>query len=76
MIKTNLTQPITIDGSMIIIPAEEYQLLRREAGYSPTPMLDKRIKNARKRYREGNTLNWNKVKNDLKHCIDSEQIYR
>lgn len=65
MIKTNLTQPISIDGAMVIIPAEEYQLLRREAGYSPTPKLDKRIKEARSRYRKQKTLSWNKVKHDI-----------
>jgi len=65
VIKANLTQPIAIDGSMVIIPAEEYQMLRREAGYAPTPKLDKRIQNARKRYRQGKSLNWNKIKNAL-----------
>ena len=57
--------PIIIDGSMVIIPADEYELLRKEAGYSPTPKLDKRIKQARSRYRKQKALSWNKVKHDL-----------
>ena len=56
---------ITIDGSMVIIPAEEYALLRKEAGYTPTPKLDKRVKEARGRYRKQKTLSWDKVKNGL-----------
>ena len=57
--------PIIIDGAMVIIPADEYELLRKEAGYSPTPKLDKRIKQARSRYRKQKALSWNKVKHDL-----------
>jgi hypothetical protein len=60
-----LTHPITIDGHMVIIPAEEYALLRKEAGYTPTPKLDKRIKEARNNYRKKKTLSWNKAKHVL-----------
>ena len=63
--KINLAQPITIDASMVIIPAEEYKLLLREAGYAPTPKLYKRITQARSRYRKKKYLAWNKVKHAL-----------
>jgi len=63
--KINLTHPISIDGPMVIIPTEEYELLRKEAGYTPTPRLDKRIKEARSNYRKKKTLSWDKVKHGL-----------
>ena len=63
--KIDSTQPITIDGPMVIIPAEEYALLRKEAGYTPTPRLDKRIKEARASYRKGKALSWDKAKHGL-----------
>ena len=63
--KIDTIHPITIDGPVVIIPAEEYALLRKEAGYTPTPKLDKRIKEARSRYRKQKALSWNKVKHDL-----------
>lgn len=63
--KIDPIHPITIDGPMVIIPAEEYALLRKEAGYTPTPKLDKRIKDARSNYRKKKTLSWDKVKHGL-----------
>ena len=63
--KINMTHPISIDGPMVIIPTEEYEMLRKEAGYSPTPRLDKRIKEARGRYRKSKALSWDKVKHGL-----------
>ena len=63
--KINLTHPISIDGPMVIIPTEEYELLRKEAGYTPTPKLDKRIKEARSNYRKKKTLSWDKAKHGL-----------
>ncbi|MEI7999131.1 MAG: hypothetical protein WCH62_06475 [Candidatus Omnitrophota bacterium] len=54
--KIDSVHPITFDGSMVIIPAQEYALLRKEAGYTPTPKLDKRIKDARGRYKKQKTL--------------------
>ena len=59
------THPITIDGPMVIIPAEEYDMLRKEAGYAPTPRLDKRIAQARTNYRKKKTLSWDKVKHGI-----------
>ena len=63
--KINLTYPISIDGSMVIIPTEEYELLRKEAGNTPTPKLDKRIKEARSNYNKKKILSWDKVKHEL-----------
>lgn len=63
--KIDPLHPITIDGPMVIIPAEEYALLRKEAGYAATPKLDKRIKEARIRFRKQKALSWNKVKHGL-----------
>ena len=63
--KIDLTHPISIDGPMVIIPAEEYALLRKEAGYTPTPKLNKRIKEARARYHKGKALSWDKAKHGL-----------
>ncbi len=60
-----LTHPITIDGPMVIITTEEYELLRKEAGYTPTPKLDKRIAQGRANYRKQKTLSWDKVKHGL-----------
>ena len=63
--KINPIHPITIGGPVVIIPAEEYAILRKKAGYTSTPKLDKRIKEARGRYHKQKTLSWNKVKHDL-----------
>lgn len=63
--KIDSTHPITIDGPVVIIPAAEYALLRKEAGYTPTPKLDKRIKEARTRYRKGKVLSWDKAKHAI-----------
>ena len=63
--KIDSTHAITIDGPMVIISAVEYALLRKEAGYTSTPKLDKRIKEARSRYRKQKTLSWDKVKHGI-----------
>jgi len=56
-IKINgVSQSIIIDGPVVIISAEEYDLLCKEAGYTPTPKLDKRIAQARINYRKKKTL--------------------
>ena len=63
--KNTLTDPIAIDGHMVIIPAEDYQILLKEAGYASTPKLTKRIVEARVRYAKKKVLSWDKVKHDL-----------
>ena len=63
--KSNLAEPITINGHMVILSEREYKLLLREAGHAPTPQLDKRIAQARRRYRQKKYLSWDKVKHGL-----------
>lgn len=61
-----LIHPITITKPMVIIPAEEYRELLEEAGYAPTPKLDREIAKARARFRKGKTIKWEQVKNELR----------
>ena len=65
MKSTYFTEAVTFDKPMVIIPVAEYQLLLREAGYRPTPKLDKRITQARKRLRQGKAIKWDKIKHEL-----------
>lgn len=46
-----LTKAISIDQPMVIIPTEEYRLLLREAGLAHTPVLDREIAQARRRFK-------------------------
>lgn len=57
--------PITITKPMVIIPAEEYRELLEEAGYVPTPKLDREIAKARTRFHKGKTIKWKFLKNEL-----------
>jgi len=66
MSKIYAQKPITINHPMVLIPVEEYELLLKEAGFSPTPKLDKEITQARKRFKKGKTVRWEKIKNDIK----------
>lgn len=61
-----VTEPITINQPMVIISAEEYRLLLKEAGLNPTPKLDHEIAEARRRFKKGHTISWNSLKNELK----------
>ena len=61
-----LIKPITIDQPMVIIPTEEYRLLLKEAGFASTPMLDREIAAARRRFKNGKTISWNSLKNGFK----------
>ena len=47
----SLTNPITVDGTVVILPT--------------TPKLDKRIVSARSRFRKGKSLKWEKVRNEF-----------
>ena len=58
-----LSKPIRIDEPMVIIPVEEYQLLLKEAGRSPTPKLDREIAEARNRFKKGKTISWKSIRN-------------
>jgi len=57
--------PITIDRPMVIIPAEEYMELLKEAGYQSTPTLSHEIAQARARFRKGRYIQWKKLKDEL-----------
>ena len=57
--------PIAIDKPVVIIPADEYMELLREAGYGSTPALSRQIAQARARFRKGKYAQWKKFKNAL-----------
>lgn len=61
----HINTPITIDRPMVIIPAEEYMALLKEAGHLPTPILDREIARARARFRKGKFIKWKKFKDEL-----------
>ncbi len=63
---TNTLHPVTIDKPMILIPVEEYLMLLEEAGYKPTPKLDREITQARARFHNGKTISWKALKRELK----------
>ncbi len=65
MDKDNSSQTITIDRPMVLIPVEEYRELLFEAGRLETPILDGEIAEARKRFSEGKSESWEKLKNEL-----------
>ena len=57
--------PIAIDRPVVIIPAEEYMELLKEAGYRSTPTLSREIAQARARFRKGKFIKWEKLKDGL-----------
>ena len=57
---------IPIEQPMVLIPMREYKLLLEEAGFSKTPRLDKCIARARARFRKGQVISWEKLKNELR----------
>ena len=61
-----IAKPISINRPMVIIPAEDYTFLLREAGFDSTPKLDREIAAARKRFKKGITVSWKSIKNGLK----------
>jgi hypothetical protein len=63
--KSELTHPITITQPMVLIPAEEYRALLEEAGYVPTPKLDREIAQARFNFRKGKTIPWRTLRHEL-----------
>jgi len=63
--RRELPPPITINRPMVLIPAEEYRALIEEAGYTPTPKLDREIARARENFRKGKTISWHALKHDL-----------
>ena len=63
---TKSTSPIAIDRPMVLLPLEEYHELLVEAGYAPTPKLDRTIAQARRRFRRGTTVSWETLKRALR----------
>ena len=61
-----ISKAITIDQPMVILPAAEYELLLREAGFAPTPKLDREITDARRRFKQGKTIRWKSIKNGFR----------
>lgn len=66
MTVTTYRKPIAINQPMVMIPAEEYRLLLKEAGFAPTPKLNSEITQARRRFKLGKTVSWQSLKNGLK----------
>ncbi len=52
---------IEISGPMVLIPLEDYEELLVEAGYKKTPVLDLHIKEARKQFKQGKAIPWEKI---------------
>ncbi len=64
--RRNSLHPVTIEKPMVLIPVEEYLMLIEEAGYKPTPKLDRDIAQARARFRTGKTISWETLKRELR----------
>ena len=64
--------PLTVKEPMVLVPVGVYRLLLSEAGYLPTPKLDRTIAQARARFRKGRVIPW-------EHVIragDRKDVYR
>lgn len=57
---------IPIEQPMVLIPMSEYKFLMEEAGLTKTPRLDRRISQARARFRKNQFVSWEKLKNELR----------
>ena len=58
-------EAVLVDRPMVLLPVDEYETLLAEAGERPTPFLDRRIAQARKRFKKGKTLPWKLLRRDL-----------
>ena len=63
--QSNIDMPIAIDRPVVIIPADEYLALLKETGHLSTPILSRKIAQARVRFRKGKFIKWEKLKNEL-----------
>lgn len=63
---SSVEKPITIQEPMVLIRAEDYRTLLAEAGYLPTPKLDRAIARARARFRKRRAIPWEQLKRALK----------
>ena len=59
-------KPIKISQPVVVIPAKEYEILLKEAGYIKTPILEQEIHMARKRFARKQTIPWETLKNELR----------
>ena len=60
---------IPIEKPMVLIPMNEYKFLLEEAGLTKTPHLDKRITQARARFRKNDVISWENLKNELRYLL-------
>ncbi|MFH1352452.1 MAG: hypothetical protein ABIH68_02635 [bacterium] len=60
-----MSDTITINRPMVLIPLEKYEELLKETGEKPTPKLCKEIACARKEFCRKKTVNWQKLKKEL-----------
>jgi len=56
---------IPIEQPMVLIPINEYKFLLEEAGFTKTPRLDKRIRQAKVRFSKNEVVSWKKLKDEL-----------
>jgi hypothetical protein len=63
---SDVLHPITVDQPMVLVRVEDYRTLLAEAGYLPTPALERAITQARTRFRQGRVIPWEQVKRALK----------
>lgn len=56
---------VHIQEPVVLIPVSDYEELLIEAGYKRTPKLDKEIAQARRRFKKGKYISWNKIKDDI-----------
>ena len=61
-----ILRPTTIKGPIVLLPIAEYRTLLAEAGYLPTPKLNRTIAKARARFRKGRAVPWEQVKRALR----------
>ena len=63
---STVLHPLTVKEPMVLVPVGVYRLLLSEAGYLPTPKLDRTISQARARFRKGHAIPWEQLKRVLK----------
>ena len=61
----NSFHPVAIEKPVVMLPVDEYLFLLKEAGYKPTPKLNREIDQARTRFRKGNSISWETLKDEL-----------
>lgn len=66
MRNASVLHPMTVKEPMVLLPVGVYRLLLSEAGYLPTPQLDRTIAQARARFRKGRVIPWEQLKRVLK----------